>query len=362
MDIMKKRAIIPVFLPRAGCPEPGCVYCNQSLLTDLDEIRSPEQVSEFVSNSLQKISRKKYPEVEVGFYGGSFSALPLALQERYLKAIEPFLSDGRIVAVRISTRPDFVTPATLELLKKYKGETIELGIQSFCDEVLHLSGRGYDVNSAIRSAQLVSKFGFKLGIHLMLGLPGDTPQKSLASAKTAISLRPEFVRLHPTLVLSNTRLEEMFRTGKYHPWDEETIFSTLTKMIILFEEAGINVIRVGLQPSQRLIAEGSVVAGLFHPALRELCEVYLLVEKILQKIKHQKPHLPVQEHSVRVLVSGKTYKKLISHKKQGIIWLKNRLIASGMEDSQILKDDSLSGEEVKIIYSPGINISSGRLL
>ncbi|MCD6385784.1 radical SAM protein [Candidatus Sumerlaeota bacterium] len=355
---MSRRAIIPVFLPRAGCPEPSCVFCNQSLLTDLDEVRSPNEVSEFISRSLQTLNRKIYQETEIAFYGGSFSALPLTLQESYLKAIAPFLDDGRIVAVRISTRPDFVTDDTLQLLKKYKGETIELGVQSFYDDVLQQSGRGYNAATAIRSVKLVAEYGFKVGIHLMLGLPGDTPEKSLGSAKTAISLRPEFVRLHPTLVLRDTILEEMFRTGDYQPWDEETMFSTLTKMIVLFEEAGINVIRVGLQPSRRLTTEGAVVAGLFHPALRELCDVYLLVEKILHQID-QHASEQKHQHPPRLLVSNHIYKKLMSHNKQGIRWLKNRLNARAVE-CQIDKDDSLSNEEVLIIEPQSIKLNTRR--
>lgn len=267
---MYKRAIIPVFLPRAGCPSPPCVFCNQELLTDIDVIRSPDAVFEFVREALQKINRRKFKEVEIGFYGGSFTALPLSQQREYLTAVQPFLANGSVVALRISTRPDHINEEILNQLKAYGVETIELGVQSFDDEVLRLSHRGYDSATIIRSAKLISSANFKLSFHLMVGLPGDTPQKTLHSTQMTIQLKPQFVRIHPILVLKGTELQQMYERGEFIPWSEEIMVATLTEMMRKFAESGIKVIRLGLQPSRRMITEAAVLAGIYYNSLQKL--------------------------------------------------------------------------------------------
>ncbi|MCX7767124.1 MAG: radical SAM protein, partial [Candidatus Sumerlaeia bacterium] len=151
-------------------------------------------------------------------------------------------------------------------------ETIELGVQSFDDEVLRLSRRGYNSASIIRSAQLITTANFKLSFHLMVGLPGDTPQKTLHSTQMTILLKPQFVRIHPTLVLTGTELQQMYERGEYVPWSEETMVATLTEMMIRFTQAGIKVIRLGIQPSRRMLTESAIIAGLNYTYLQKLRE------------------------------------------------------------------------------------------
>ena len=261
----KKQLIIPVFIPFAGCRE-QCVFCNQGSITGKETLPTIEEVRGVIKEYLSTW-RGGGPR-EVAFYGGSFTALDKSRQEQYLRAAYAFVEEGRIDALRVSTRPDCVSVEAVSLLKKFKVETVELGVQSFSDEVLELSGRGHSSSDAITAVKLLKAEGLKVGIQLMPGLPGDTEERVLQSAKKAASLGPDFVRVYPTLVIKETPLEEMYLKGLYEPWELPRMVSVCKEVMRIFDEAGVKVIRVGLHPTEEL--RRSVVAGPFHPSFRDL--------------------------------------------------------------------------------------------
>ncbi len=283
-------------------------------MTDFDEIRSPEQVGEFVDSCTKNVVKQADGTVEIAFYGGSFTALPLATQQSYLDAVRPFLDRQEVNSLRISTRPDYVDSAALEFLHDYNVKTIELGIQSFDDEVLSLSGRGYSAECAIDAVKRVAEHGFRSGIHLMLGLPGDTPEKSVRSAGIAVDLHPDCVRLHPTWVLRGTQLEAMYRSDTYHPWDDDVMLDLLVKMLDMFENNNISVIRVGLQPSLRLEREKGIVAGLFHPALREICTIHRFVDRLASSVFSK---CNSSTSTLRIFLGSASYRLLFIHHRYG---------------------------------------------
>ena len=261
----KKQLVIPVFIPFGGCRE-QCVFCNQRSITGSDTLPTIEEVRGVIENYLSTW-RGGGPR-EVAFYGGSFTALDPKVQERYLRAAYAFIEEGRIDALRVSTRPDCVSGEAVSLLKKFKVETVELGVQSFSDEVLELSGRGHSSSDAVTAVKLLKAEGLKVGIQLMPGLPGDSEERVLQSAEKAASLAPDFVRVYPTVVIKGTPLEEMYLLGLYEPWTLPRMVSVCKEVLRIFDEAGVKVIRVGLHFSEEL--KQSVVAGPMHPAFREL--------------------------------------------------------------------------------------------
>jgi histone acetyltransferase (RNA polymerase elongator complex component) len=216
----------------------------------------------------------------VAFYGGSFTALPLPTQKELLCSAAPFLNEGRIQSLRLSTRPDSISPECLEILTAHKVATVELGVQSMDAEVLRISHRGYGSQVVIKAVEDLLQENFEVGIQLMVGLPGDSAQKFASTVEAVIKLKPHFVRLYPTLVIKGTVLERWFRLGRYHPLAlEEAI--TLTKGALKrFRQARIPVIRIGLQPTPSLEEPGTIVAGPYHPAFRQLVESSLLYEQV----------------------------------------------------------------------------------
>jgi histone acetyltransferase (RNA polymerase elongator complex component) len=261
--------IIPFFIPHAGCPH-QCVFCDQKSITGKSASPDPSSVPSAISSYLATAS----PDgpVQVAFYGGSFTALSPHLQRSYLEAVQPFLYAGTVASIRLSTRPDAVTPGILALLMQYHVSTVELGAQSMDDEVLLLSGRGHTSAHTVNAVRLLREHAFTIGLQLMPGLPGDTSERFHATVDRVISLKPDLVRIYPALVIRDTPLAVLYRTGKYAPLSLEDAVDICCGAIERFEAAGITVIRVGLQPTEALERPGTVLAGPWHPAFRQLVE------------------------------------------------------------------------------------------
>ena len=260
--------IIPIFLPNAGCRE-RCLFCNQKVMGE--KLPSPSSVRKLVETSLAVIPYEKNGRgKQVAFYGGSFTAIDREDQIRYLKEVQPFLSSGLFDSIRISTRPDALDEETLSLLKEYRVKTIEIGAQSMIDQVLLLANRGHWAEDSISATTRLKRWGFEIGIHLMIGLPGDTFDHFLQTLDRVIDLRPDFVRIHPTLVLKGAPLEMLWRNGEYFPLSLGEAIQWLKKGLLKLERATIPVARVGLQPTKEL--EESFLAGPYHPALHQLID------------------------------------------------------------------------------------------
>lgn len=263
---MKKRYTIPVFVPHTGCPH-DCVFCNQHTITGAEGEVTADTVRDTVNTYLEYIdSSASY--VEVAFFGGSFTGIDGDKQTELLEAAFEFVTKGNVNALRCSTRPDFIDETVLERLKKYSMKTIELGVQSTDDEVLKLSARGHSREDVFAASQLIKEYGFNLGLQIMPFLPGDTREKALRTARDIISIAPACVRIYPTLVIKDTALYDMYKSGLYTPADVDEAVDVCARLTEMFEGAGIEVIRIGLQSTDSINA--STVIGPYHDAMGEL--------------------------------------------------------------------------------------------
>ncbi len=267
---MARARIIPIFVPHLGCPN-ECVFCDQKRISG-----SPLPAS--AGDVVLALERAKTLGVtggELAFYGGSFTAVSPALQRQLLEAARPYLADGTVGAIRLSTRPDAVDEGTLAMLREHGVRTVELGAQSMFDEVLAASGRGHTAADTVRAAHMVKDAGLRLVLQMMTGLPGSSPERDVETARRIIDLAPDGARIYPTVIVRGTALEELWRAGAY---DEHTVSDAVAvcaDILPLFEAAGIPVIRLGLNPTAELSA-GGAVAGAYHPALGELVRSELL--------------------------------------------------------------------------------------
>jgi len=260
--------IIPIFLPNAGCPE-RCLFCNQKAVAT--ETPSPSFIPKFIEASITRLpSDKNNREKQIAFYGGSFTAIPQERQIDYLKEVQPFLRSGKIHSIRVSTRPDALNEEILSMLKEYGVKTVEIGAQSMMDEVLLLSMRGHSTEDTISAVSRLRRWSFEVGLHLMIGLPGDTCDLFLQTLDQVIDLKPDFLRIHPTLVLKGSPLEMLWRTGRYSPLSLEEAVSWLKKGLLRLEGASIRIARIGLQPTEEL--QRHYLAGPYHPALHQLID------------------------------------------------------------------------------------------
>lgn len=256
---------IPFFLPHMGCRH-QCVYCDQRIIAS-EQLPTEEEFHEKIQHYLQPPQKAK--TIEIAFFGGSFTALPLDVQEKYLTLAAGYVGTGPICGIRFSTRPDAIDHDVMDFLEDYPVTTVEIGVQSADEQVLVASQRGHDLVDILMSASIVKRRGYQLGIQMMTGLPGDDYERSVYTAEKIVAMKPHFVRIYPTLVLKGTPLEKMMEQGEYIPWEmEETLELTDTIMSIFLRE-GIQVVRLGLYSENPNFSE-NVIAGPYHPALKSL--------------------------------------------------------------------------------------------
>lgn len=279
-----KHYIIPIFIPHMGCPH-QCVFCNQHKITGVDTTVTPAEIKEKIAAHTDAITRPYY--VEAAFYGGSFTALTLERQRELLAPAADFLQRGKIHGIRLSTRPDCITEKNLLLLQEMGVKTIELGAQSFADKVLQKAERGHLAEDTFQAAALIKKAGFKLGVQLMPGLPGENEESLQLMLESTLQIKPDLVRIYPTLVLKGTKLAEMYAAGEYQPLSLEQAIDTAARLKLAFEENGIRVIRTGLQSSEELDNPENVKGGPYDPAFGEMAEnrIFLWqIQYLLQKL------------------------------------------------------------------------------
>ena len=274
----KKHFTIPVFIPMQACPF-HCIFCDQEKISGRVDIPAPEDVVQIIEKNLATIPTTN-TIVEVGFFGGTFTGMSAELQQAYLEAVQPFILKKQIEGIRLSTRPDFIDDANLAMLKKYNIHTIELGAQSMDEEVLRKSGRGHSVQDILIASESIRKNGFRLGLQMMVGLPGDSAEKSVATAIKFVEMKARDVRIYPTLVIKDTPLEKLFKQGKYKPMEMENTVDVVAKVYRVFEETGTNIIRIGIHPSDGLLTGEDLIAGPFHVSLRELVLTKLWEEEL----------------------------------------------------------------------------------
>ena len=261
-----RASIIPVFVPHWGCPH-ACVFCNQRSITGQRENATAEDVQQAIMTAAAFLPKGE--KRQLAFYGGSFTAIPAKEQEALLEAAQSYLARGEISSIRLSTRPDAIDEETLARLRRFGVETVELGAQSMDEEVLRLAGRGHTAADVERASRLIREAGFSLVLQMMTGLPGDTPEKDLETARRLIACKPDGVRIYPTVIVRGTALHELWRAGKYREHTVEDAVEVCARLLPLFERAGIEVLRVGLNPTEEL-SGGEAAAGAYHPALGEL--------------------------------------------------------------------------------------------
>ena len=273
--------ILPVFVPHFGCPH-DCVFCNQRHISGEQIPATAETVRQVILEAGQHTAG--HEKLQLAFYGGSFTAIPEEDQLFLLKAAKEALDKGAVTSIRLSTRPDAISDEVLHRLQTYGVETIELGAQSLCDEVLRLSGRGHSAEDVRQASRMIKEAGFQLILQMMTGLPGDTPSRSMATAEEIIRLKPDGVRIYPTVIVRDTALYTLWQINEYREHTVEDAVSLCSQLVPLFEAAGIPVIRVGLNPTEELSA-GAAVAGAYHPAFGELVRSRILrneAESLLQ--------------------------------------------------------------------------------
>ena len=269
MAYSKKPLIIPIFLPHAGCPH-RCVFCDQSSITGVrSKKRSPKDVRDQIEAFL-KFKTGRRNTVQIAFFGGNFLGIPADEIKHLLAEAAEYVKTGRVNSIRFSTRPDTIDHPRLDLIKNFPVTTIELGVQSMDERVLSATKRGHSAADTEKAIQHLKELNYEVGVQLMVGLPGDTPERLIASAQRIARLKPDFIRIYPTVVLAGSPLAAWYRKGEYVPLSLEEGVRQVKDLYLLFKNKNIAVIRMGLQASEDLEYDSTVLAGPYHPAFGHL--------------------------------------------------------------------------------------------
>jgi histone acetyltransferase (RNA polymerase elongator complex component) len=316
--------ILPIFIPHLGCPF-DCVYCDQHQITktakpDLDNIFQQAQ------NFCRKNSEQAK---EIAFFGGTFTGLPLKLQHQLLNSLAPLLDSK--TAIRLSTRPDKIDREMLQFLSAHGVQTIELGVQSFDQHVLDATKRGYSSQRAFDSCKLIKAQGLNLGIQIMPGLPGFSAASLQTTLAKIIQLKPDFVRIYPTIVLADTKLDELYQSGAYQPLSLEEAVEISANIFRKLTVAKISISKLGLHSD---LDSTAVTAGPYHQSFGELVRAKILSEQITKSYQtNQTVHISPQDVS---LLRGFGKTMLIDLKKRLQIAQLPVIIDSSLQQNQFI--------------------------
>lgn len=348
----KNHYIIPIFVPHEGCPH-NCVFCNQNTITGSKTNVDSSFVHSTVLDYLKTINNKKATK-EISFFGGSFTAIDIKKQNELLEVAKFYKDKGDVDFIRLSTRPDAIDEFILNNLKNYSVDIIELGVQSMDKDVLLKSGRGHSSEDVVKASKLIKQYGFTLGHQIMLGLPTDNFTKDIETTKKLIELNPDICRIYPALVIKNTPMEEMVSRGIYKPYnlnDAVEISKTIYGMLV---SKGIQVIRIGLQPTDTINLNAEIVCGPFHPAFRELVEASIYKDIILSVVPDN------TKKDIVLQINNKDISKLYADKKRFFLDMKKQLQTSNFK---VIQCNSIKQGEFKLKIGENImNMSINKYL
>ncbi len=289
-----KFANIPIFIPELACPN-QCVFCNQKKISGALRAPSLFEIDNIINTYLSTLPDSYIKNI--AFFGGNFTGIDLTLQEEYLKTAYKYIENNKVDGIRVSTRPDYINEEILALLKKYNVKTIELGAQSTNNEVLKASGRGHTYDDIKTASYLIKKNGFNLGLQMMVGLPEDNYEKAIRTANDIAELGADNTRIYPTLIIKDTKLAELYYLKKYKPLELSQAINICKDVYKIFENKNINVLRMGLHPSEEL-EKNDLIAGPYHISFKELVLTELWHELLKDKLQ------PFENKNIIIVVNN----------------------------------------------------------
>lgn len=304
-----KHSNIAIFVPHLGCPC-DCSFCDQKIISGKTDVPTGEDV--YTASKIAYESGAK--NAQIAFFGGSFTAIDKDYMIELLTAAKKCVNEFGFTGIRISTRPDCITPEILDILKSFGATNIELGCQSMSDRVLSLNNRGHLAKDAVDAVKLIKVEGFTVGVQMMVGLYGSDYETDINTAKVLASLKPDEVRIYPTVILKGTYLAKLYEAGEYKPMDMDTGVKTCCECVKIFEQIGANILRVGLHASEDI--KEKLVGGLYHPAFGQLCKSHLILEDIFSKIKGKS--------KIKIRLNPKMLSDVSGHRKSNLIALEKK--------------------------------------
>ena len=332
---MKKHINIPLFIQHMGCPN-QCVFCDQRAITGAHSFCF-EKVREDIEIVL---STAGDAEVEIAFFGGSFTGIDRDLMVRLLDIAEEYVKKGKVIGMRMSTRPDYISREILDILKRYTITQIELGIQSMSDKVLNACKRGHTVDDTINACRLIKEYGFSFVGQMMVGLPGADAETEVECANMICDMGAAATRIYPLVVFKNTPLTEMTARGEYVPLTVEEAVERSANVYEVFALRNVKCLKIGLHETENLHSEESYYAGPNHAALGEMVRGEIYRRRIMNSIAED-----VKGKNIEIYVPRGKISMVVGQKKAN----KERILKeTGAHRIKILEKDELLGYNVLV--------------
>lgn len=332
---------IPVFIPHLGCPH-DCIFCNQRTISGKKEF-DVSSVDDEINTALSSIDTGE-AEVEIAFFGGSFSGIDRDLMITLLEKADKYIAEGKVSSVRLSTRPDYINGEILDILKEHHVTHIELGIQSMSDSVLSACKRGHTSVQTEKACGLIVGCGFKLVGQMMIGLPCSSAEDEVNTAKEIAGMRADAARIYPLVIFSGTALDRMTEQGSYTPLTEDEIIERSANVLEVFIENNIDVLRIGLCAQDGFSEDETVTHGLFDPAIGEKVQNEIFLRRMTNEL--DKKSADNIGSSLTVYAPKGSTSKVIGHKRRNLQKLRSKY---GIKELKVIEKNDILGYNILIV-------------
>jgi len=331
---------IAVMIKPRKCKHGTCLYCPS---LDVPQSYTPLSPPVIRAKMLNYDARKQiearlkafklmnHPtdKIEIIVMGGTFLSYPLNYQYKFIKEIYDALNEKksknleqaktknekvkhRCVALCIETRPDVCNNKEIARMLEFGCTRVELGVQCLDNKIYKRINRGHKVEDVVRATKLLKNSGFKVGYHIMPGLPGSNPNKDLSMFKEIFQdnrFKPDQLKIYPCQVIKGSRLEKLYKQRKYKPYNKEQIEKLLIKMLQIVPEY-CRVMRI-----MREIPPVFLIAGTERIDLRKDVEAYLKDEKIkLKEIRFREIGFNLRDKLKNQVINKKIKLKILNYK------------------------------------------------
>jgi elongator complex protein 3 len=256
--------VITVMAKPYDCPHGRCIYCpggkefniplsytGKEPVTKLAQKFEYDPKSQVSSKLEREVSRgHNVSKVELVIVGGTFPFMPKDYQRNFAKecfdALNGFesmsLKDAqklnetskiRCVGFTVETKPDYCKKPHVDLMLELGITRVEIGVQTLQESVYRNINRGHSIDDVYDSFQVAKDSGYKIVAHMMPGLPGSTPEKDLEDFRKLFEdqrLKPDMLKIYPTLLLRDTGLAKLHEKGLYNPYPDDVLTDLLLEM------------------------------------------------------------------------------------------------------------------------------------
>ena len=298
--------VITVMAKPYDCPHGRCIYCpggkelniplsytGKEPVTRLAQKFDYNPKNQIISKLEQEYSRgHNISKIELVIVGGTFPFMSQDYQRNFMKECFEALngvessslkdaqklnetSDIRCVGLTVETKPDYCKEVHVDLMLELGMTRVEIGVQTLSEKVYKNINRGHTIDDVYQSFQIAKDAGYKIVAHMMPGLPGSNPQKDLEDFKKLFEdsrLKPDMLKIYPTLLLKDTGLAKLYEKGIYKPYPDE-VFIDLLLEIKKTVPPWIRIMRI-----QREIESEDILYGYKNGNIRQILQ---------QKLKEQ---------------------------------------------------------------------------